>query len=138
MIFYRRAFSMIEITLALLVMTLFIGGVVSTGRAVIEDARQEKVWRTLSAFLEISAQFDAVKGKYPVSIEEVVSFDTRVPFFNPWGNAYVVVPSAASWCIETRVPSVRGDIHQSSIFASVLSQKDGDVLRVCRPVVTTP
>jgi type II secretory pathway pseudopilin PulG len=137
MIFHRRAFSLIEITLALLVTTLLIGSVVFTGRAAIEDARQEKVWRTLSAFLEISAQFDAVKGKYPVSIEEIVSFDARAPLLNPWGNAYVVVPTAASWCVETRVPSGRGDIHQSSVFASVLPGKDGDVLRVCRPIITT-
>jgi len=136
-IFHRRGFSLIEITLALLITVFLIGGVVLTGRGAIEDARQEEIWRTLFALREISVQYKAEKGMFPVSIEEMKAFDVRVPVINPWGNAYAVSPGASLWCVETRVPLGREDIHQSGVFASVLSREDGEFLRVCRPVQAT-
>lgn len=137
-IFFRRAFSLIEITLALFLMAFVTGGLLFGGRVAIEQARQEKTWRTLSALLEISAQYHAEKGKLPSSLEEIQVFDPRVPLLNPWGDAYLVVPGALSWCVETRVPLGTGRLYLSGAFASVFADKDGDWQRVCRPVISKP
>ena len=130
---YRRALTLIEIVLALLLLGVITGGVVAAGQANLARARQEAVWRTLSALLEIGAQYDAEKGKLPVSVDEIRAFDPRVPPLNPWGRVYIVVPGAALWCVETRVPAGGGGSYASGIFASIIIQKDGEDLRVCKP-----
>lgn len=111
------------------------GWVVSWGHSAIECARQEKTWRTLSALLEMGGQYYAEKEAFPVSVEEIKSVDPRVPLVNPWGNAYAVVSRAPMWCLKTRVPKGSAHVPSGAVFASIYSEKDGDDLYVCRPVM---
>jgi type II secretory pathway pseudopilin PulG len=134
MIMQRRGFSLIEMGMSLFLTVILMGGALSAGHTWIEESRQKKVWRTLKAMLEISRQYAAEKGIVPVAIEELNTFDPRVPLAGPWGDPYVIVASVFLWCVETRVPPHSGNVYQGGAGASVIAEEKGDILRVCRPI----
>jgi hypothetical protein len=99
-----RGFSLLELSLGLVLVVSVAGTVVVAFRQVIEYARGQRTLEDMSAILQACRQYDALNGGWPSSLSALHDVLPQAVPNNVWGRSFVLGSSVDRVWVETDFP----------------------------------
>ena len=134
----RRGFSLAELSLVFMVVSVFLAAVVCSAAKIRQAASAQRVIEELNAIAVASSGYYSEHGAWPAS-----SADLRPGYLtqqstavNPFGNAYIITSNAFSLSVSTLLPKglVSGKSYGSEVV--VINQGSNDLISITTPPET--
>jgi type II secretory pathway pseudopilin PulG len=100
----RRGFSLLELSLGLVLVVSVAGTVIAVSHQVMEHARGQRTLEDMSAILQACRQYDALNGGWPSSLGALHDVLPQALSNNVWGHPFVVTAGVDRVWVETDVP----------------------------------
>jgi len=122
----RRGFSLAELSLVLMVVSIFIAASFYSAAKIRQVASAQRIIEELNSIAAVSTRYYSEHGAWPTSLSDLRPsyLGQQSSDFNPFGNAYTITSGASGVSISTLLP--KGLLTNKSFGSEVVVVNQGN------------